>query len=75
MLGAQPKGGVGGGGEPTLQVISGIFKDCKINHLWSCNFASKSKKLPDNEHFALKRTIGLIRFQWVTDILMVKEKH
>lgn len=56
---------------PTLQIISGIFKkDCKINPQ-SCNFTSKSKK--DNEHFALIRTVGLIRFKLLTDILMVNE--
>lgn len=59
---------------PTLQIISGIFKDYKINHPRSCNFTSKSrKKLPDNEHFALIRTVGLIRFKLLADILMVNE--
>lgn len=58
---------------PTWLMISGIFKDCK--NLQSCNFTSKRKKknLPDNEHFALIRTVGLIRLKLLTDILMVNE--
>lgn len=57
---------------PTLLMFSGIFKDCETNPQSSFYF-KKQKNLPDNEHFALIRTVGLIRFKLLTDILMVNE--
>lgn len=67
------RAGGGSPGLPTFQIISAILnKNCKTNPQ-SCNSTSKSKKHPDNEHFALIRTVGLIRFKLLTDILMVNE--